>query len=65
MGGQENILGEPHGGTASTVKFVAELIAHATRLCAQKLRVQCLQSLQIGIQSRKWTTRRLECGVDQ
>ena len=53
MGGQENRLGEPHGGTASTVKFAAELIAHATRLCAQKLRVQCLQSLQIGIQSRK------------
>ena len=56
MGGRESRLGEPHSGTAFIVTL-AELVAHATRLCAQQLRVQCLQSLQINIQSRDLFTR--------
>ena len=37
--------------TTSTVKL-AEWVAHATRLCAPKLRVESLQPFQIGIKRR-------------
>ena len=57
MGGREIDWVRRTVAPLSTVVTLAELVAHAARLCAQKLRVQCLQSLQINIQSCDLFTR--------